>query len=227
MDLEAAHNGFRSRLDDAVRERDLLQHPFYKAWTAGTLTQDDLAFYSTQYWRQVEAFPGYLQTLADRLPEGESRTIVEENLSDEVDDDHAGMWLRFAEALGVRAEHVETSEIEAETKACVETFAEAMATSSPAFALGMLYGYESQTPAVAKTKVEGLARHYGIEGDGARYFELHGELDVEHSDELARAMTTTIVDEDSRADAIVGARTGAEAIWGLLDGVARVRAIDC
>lgn len=222
-----AQNSFRSRLDDAARERDLLQHPFYKAWTAGTLTQDDLAFYSTQYWRQVEAFPGYLQRLASRLPQGESRTIVEENLSDEVDDDHAGMWLRFAEALGVDAERVRASEIEAETKACVETFSGSMATKSPAFALGMLYGYESQTPAVAKTKVEGLARHYGIQGDGARYFELHGELDVEHSDELARAMATTIVDEESRADAVAGARAGAVAIWGLLDGVARARNIAC
>lgn len=222
-----AHSSFRARLDDAVRERDLLQHPFYKAWTAGTLTQDDLAFYSTQYWRQVEAFPGYLQTLGDRLPEGESRAIIEENLSDEVGDDHAGMWLRFAEALGVDAQRVQTSEIEPETKSCVETFAASMATKSPAFALGMLYGYESQTPAVAKTKVEGLARHYGIQGDGARYFELHGELDVEHSDELARAMDATIVDEESRAHAVAGARAGAGAIWGLLDGVARVRNIAC
>ena len=222
-----AQDSFRSRLDDAVRERDLLQHPFYKAWTAGTLTGDDLAFYSTQYWRQVEAFPGYLQTLAGRLPDGESRRIVEENLSDEVDDDHAGMWLRFAAALGVDADEVRTSEIGSETKRCVETFAGSMAAKSPAFALGMLYGYESQTPAVAKTKVEGLARHYGIEGDGARYFELHGDLDVEHSDELARAMDVTIGDEDARAEAIAGARAGADAIWGLLDGVARVRRIPC
>jgi pyrroloquinoline-quinone synthase len=226
MDLEG-QNSFRSRLDDAVRERDLLQHPFYKAWTAGTLTQDDLAFYSAQYWRQVEAFPGYLQTLAGRLPEGDSRTIVEDNLSDEVDDDHAGMWLRFAAALGVDAERVQASMIEPETKACIETFAGSMASKSPAFALGMLYGYESQTPAVAKTKVEGLARHYSIEGDGARYFELHGELDIEHSDELARAMAETIVGEDSKSDAVEGARAGAASIWGLLDGVARVRAIAC
>ncbi|MQA99249.1 MAG: hypothetical protein GEU78_02995 [Actinobacteria bacterium] len=222
-----AENGFRSRLDDAVREHDLLQHPFYKAWTAGTLTQDDLAFYSTQYWRQVEAFPGYLLTLVARLPEGDGRTIVEENLSDEVGDDHAGMWLRFAGALGVDEERVQASEIEPGTKACVETFAEGMATKSSAFALGMLYGYESQTPAVARTKVEGLARHYGIEDDGARYFELHAELDVEHSDELARAMDETIVDEASRTDAVEGARAGAAAIWGLLDGVARARAIAC
>lgn len=217
---------FRARLDEAVAEHDLLQHPFYKAWTAGTLSQDDLAFYSTQYWRQVEAFPSYLQTLASRL-DGVSRDIVEENLSDEVDDDHAGMWLRFAAALGVEAGDVKTSEIEAETKRCVETFAESMATKSPAFALGMLYGYESQTPAVAKTKVDGLRRHYGIEGGGAHYFELHGELDVEHTDELARAMGETITDESARTEAVAGAKAGAAAIWTLLDGVARVRDIAC
>ena len=219
-------NDFRARLDEAVAEHDLLQHPFYKAWTAGTLTQEDLAFYSTQYWRQVEAFPGYLQTLAARL-DGVGRDIVEENLADEVDDDHAGMWLRFAEALGVDDETVKTSEIEPETKTCVETFAESMASKSPAFALGMLYGYESQTPAVAKTKVDGLRRHYGIEGDGAHYFELHGELDVEHTAELARAMAETITDESAKAEAVDGARAGAAAIWTLLDGVARTRDISC
>ena len=50
-------------LDEATADKRLLEHPFYQAWAAGTLTQDDLAFYSTQYWRQVEAFPGYLESL--------------------------------------------------------------------------------------------------------------------------------------------------------------------
>lgn len=214
-----------SRLDAATEDSRLLDHPFYKAWSAGELTVDDLRFYAGQYFRQVEAFPGYLSALADRALDPEARRILLENLSDEVDDDHVGLWLRFAEALGAPSDEVKGSTPEPETDRCVESFSNGTETRSLAFGLGMLYGYESQTPAVAATKVEGLKSHYGIEGPATEYFTLHGELDVEHSRELVEAIDRVATDEESRAEAVSGAKAGAEAIWGLLDGVARVRGI--
>ena len=214
------------RMDDATAATRLLDHPFYKAWAAGTLTTEDLRFYSTQYWRQVEAFPSYLSVLADRLPAGRAQEIVRENHSDEVDGDHAGLWLAFAEGMGASPAEVKGSSVEPETEACVSGFSAAAEGASEAFALGMLYGYESQTPAVAQTKVEGLRSHYGAEGPALEYFELHGELDVEHTRELAVALAEVAADEDAQAQAVAGAQAGAEAIWGLLDGVARVRGIE-
>jgi pyrroloquinoline-quinone synthase len=95
------------------------------------------------------------------------------------------------------------------------------------FALGMLYAYESQTPEVAETKVTGLKNFYGITGAAAEYFQLHGELDVEHSRELAAAIDEVATTDEARAEAVAGAAAGAAAIYGLLDGVARVRNIDC
>ena len=213
-------------LDAAVDEHRLLDHPFYQAWSEGRLTKDDLVFYSTQYWRQVEAFPDYLEALAERLPEGDARRIVTENLSDERDGDHAGLWKTFAAALGVDSGALESSAPEPETRSCVESFRSGMGESAIAFAMGMLYGYESQTPAVATTKVRGLREHYGIEGRGLDYFELHAELDVEHSRELASALAHYTNEHEGLEQAKSGARAGAAAIWGLLDGVARVRAID-
>src|SRR5688572_2864689 len=97
------------RLDEVVATKKLLEHPFYEAWAAGTLTKDDLNFYSRQYWRQVEAFPTYLDRLGDRLPDGTARKIVRENLADERDDDHAGLWLRFAAALDASPQEVYAS----------------------------------------------------------------------------------------------------------------------
>ncbi len=82
-----------ARLDAQTRSFDLLTHPFYVAWTEGRLTTEDLSFYSEQYFRQVEAFPTWLETLVDRLPDGEARTVLTENLADEIGDDHAGLWL--------------------------------------------------------------------------------------------------------------------------------------
>lgn len=215
-----------ARLDAATEDKRLLDHPFYKAWTAGTLSTEDLNFYSKQYFRQVEAFPTYLRTLAGKL-DGDAKEIVERNLRDEVEDDHAGLWLRFAQAVGADDVEVSASVPEPETTACVREFSTKISESSAAFGLGMLYGYESQTPAVAETKVSGLRNNYGIDGEGVKYFELHGELDVEHTAELTEALAQVVTDEDSLAEATAGAAAGASAIYGLLDGVARVRNIDC
>lgn len=215
------------RLDAATSERRLLEHPFYKAWAAGELTLEDLAFYSTQYWRQVEAFPGYLKAVGERLEDGPAKDVVRANLADEVDGDHLGLWLDFAAGVGASPEEVRESRPEQETRSCVESFQEGAGRRSLAYALGMLYGYESQTPAVAQTKVEGLRSHYGIDGGALEYFELHGELDVEHARELAAAISEVGGDERAMAEAEAGARDGAEAIWRVLDGVARVRGIAC
>lgn len=209
------------RLEQATGDHRLLEHPFYKAWAAGDLSLEDLAYYSTQYWRQVEAFPEYLRLVADRLPEGNARTVVLDNLSDEVDDDHAGLWRRFAESVGASGRALDDMPAEPETNECVSAFRAACGGASSAFALGMLYGYESQTPEVAATKIAGLREHYGVEGEGLDYFELHGELDVEHASELAGAIAS--LGDDAKAEAEAGARAGAEAIYGLLSGVARVR----
>lgn len=215
------------RLDAATTDKRLLEHPFYKAWAAGTLTRDDLAFYSTQYWRQVESFPGYLESVVERLEEDPARSTIESNLADERDDDHPGLWVRFAEALGCDRATLDRTPFEPETSKCVASFRSGTKNESLPFALGMLYAYESQTPEVAQTKVAGLRDHYGIDGAPVEYFELHGELDVEHSRELAATIDTVATTDDERAEAASGARAGAAAIYGLLDGVARVRGIDC
>ncbi len=147
------------RLDHSTAEDRLLDHRFYRAWADGSLTADDLGFYSTQYWNQVEAFPGYLETLAGRLPESQARRSVLENLSDERDGDHAGLWLRFAEAVGADPDTVTSTPAEEETLACIAAFEAAVRDRSPLFALGMIYGYESQTPDVCETKISGLKEH--------------------------------------------------------------------
>jgi pyrroloquinoline-quinone synthase len=215
----------RARLDAATQTKPLLEHPFYQAWAAGTLTREDLSFYAGQYFRQVEAFPGYLESVAGKLPEGSAKTVVEANLRDEVEDDHPGLWLDFAEALGDQRTETVSAPIEPETAGCVASFKDAAERRSSSFAMGMLYGYESQTPKVAETKIAGLKDFYGIEGDGVTYFSLHGELDVEHSNEMAAAIESIATNDKLAAEAEAGAKAGAEAIWQLLDGVARARNI--
>ncbi len=62
-------NTFVSLLEERIHQYDLLCHPFYKAWSAGELTRDDLRAYAEDYYPHVEAFPGYLAQFGVRLEE--------------------------------------------------------------------------------------------------------------------------------------------------------------
>ena len=55
-----------ARLDAAIAEKNLLNHPFYQDWQAGKLSREELQLYASQYYRHVEAFPKHLRVLAAR-----------------------------------------------------------------------------------------------------------------------------------------------------------------
>ena len=70
------------RLDTAIAEKNLLNHPFYQDWQDGKLSRESLQLYAAQYYRHVEAFPKHLRVLAART-EGPLRDTVLENLAEE------------------------------------------------------------------------------------------------------------------------------------------------
>ena len=77
-----ANTHLLSRLDAAIAEKNLLNHPFYQDWQAGKLSREALQLYASQYYRHVEAFPKHLRVLAART-EGPLRETVMENLAEE------------------------------------------------------------------------------------------------------------------------------------------------
>src|SRR5271156_2676276 len=90
---------FFEQLETRIAKYDLLCHPFYKAWSAGELTREDLREYAQDYYHHVEAFPGYLAELGVRLDESELRRAVLANMADEKGmggekaTPHSEMWL--------------------------------------------------------------------------------------------------------------------------------------
>ena len=44
-------------LDGLIEKYHLLKHPFYRAWTEGTLSKESLQLYAEQYYQHVRAFP--------------------------------------------------------------------------------------------------------------------------------------------------------------------------
>ena len=209
-------------IDSVIADRSMLKHPFYRAWTDGTLPLDTLRDYSRQYFHHVEAFPRAVSAVHSVCPDRDGRRMLAENLAEEEGieagkQDHATLWLMFASGLGETEGAVRSQELNPETTALIETFRR-LSRKSYAAGLGALYAYESQFPAVASAKIEGLIERYGI-GDETtlRFFRVHETADVEHSS-VCRALIDRLP-EDEAAEAVAAAEELAGALWSFLSGV--------
>ncbi len=216
---------FWTRLRDAVRRYDLLDHAFYRAWTAGQLTRSQIGFYGRQYLHHVAAFPTYLTALHSRLAEGETRravltTAAEEEIRGIA---HADLWRRFAEAMGPVSPG-ETAVLLPEVKRLVATYSDLARHASPASALGAFYAYESQVPRIAEEKLAGLRTFYEADDQACEYFSLHMTADLHHTQIWALLLEHSIAESPANADdALAGVSCGAHALWQALDGIEAAR----
>jgi pyrroloquinoline-quinone synthase len=188
-----------ARIDAAARRWNVLDHPFYQRWSAGTLTRAELAEYAAQYRHAVVA-------LADAAAAaGNDEHAREER-------EHVALWDAFAAGCGSLP-----ADATAETTECTAAWS---AGDDRLERLAVLYAVESAQPAIARTKLDGLVQHYGFEeGPATEYFSLHAERDVEHAaesrEEIARLASDADIDRlAARAEA------AARGNWRLLDGVA-------
>jgi pyrroloquinoline-quinone synthase len=215
-------NEIIASLDRLSAELSLLKHPFYQAWTAGTLSTDRLRSYAVQYYRHVAAFPRYLSGLHSRCDDLETRQLLLENLIDEERGprNHPELWLRFAQMLGLtRDEVLEASSLPA-TTALIDTF-NGLSRDLPLSAgLAALYVYESQVAEVASAKIDGLQRFYGITDEaGVEFFTLHRDTDPYHAKAVARLIERHQAGLADDAIPLQAARTALTAVWDLLDNV--------
>ena len=186
---------------DAVRERwNLLEHPFYKRWSCGELSRDELRYYAGEY-RHAEVIGAWLRREA--VPEEHAREESE----------HIWLWDDFVAAFGAG----KSGEPSPETRECVVAWT---APGNRLEALAVMYAIEAGQPDVSQAKLDGLAEHYGVANDepGAAYFALHAERDHEHAAESRRALEEEAADAD--ADHLVEvAESALKGNWTLLDGV--------
>ena len=209
-------------IDGKVAERAMLKHPFYRAWTEGRLPLDTLRAYARQYFHHVEAFPQAVSAVHANCPDRDGRRMLAENLAEEEGieagkQDHATLWLMFACGLGDSEEGVRGQRLHPETQALIDTFRR-LSRHSYASGLGALYAYESQFPAVASAKIEGLIDRYGISDEETLgFFRVHESADVEHS-AVCRALLDRLPDNE-KAEAIAASEELAGALWNFLSGV--------
>jgi pyrroloquinoline quinone (PQQ) biosynthesis protein C len=204
-----------ARLDQARRSTDVLEHLFYRRWSAGGLRPGELALYAGQCRHAVAALAQASALAAERAPasarEGLERHAEEEQA-------HLALWDAFAGAAGCE----DPAPALERTRDCCHAW---IAGEAALEHLAVLYVLEAGQPAISRTKLDGLVRHYGYseEGPATEYFRLHETLDVEHA-AAARRLIGELLGREPEPAALeermlAGARAALRGNWELLDEV--------
>jgi pyrroloquinoline-quinone synthase len=206
-----------ARIDEARRECNVLEHPFYQRWSAGELSAEELGFYAGEYRHAVVALAQTSESVAAKA-DPDRRAGLERHAAEERS--HVALWDEFA---GVASEDCSWRTPLNETEACVRTWT---AGEDMLEHLAVLYAIEASQPEIAKTKLEGLVERYGYspEGPAVEYFELHATLDVEHARQarelIAELMSSDEAEAAKQSDRMVEcAIVALRGNWELLDGV--------
>ncbi len=203
-------------IDREVQQHLMLNHPFYQRWNTGELTRGELAEYAKQYYPYTLAFPTLLSAMHANVDDIAIRQYLLENLIEEErgPENHPELWLRFCEALGIDRSDVTANAANAATTdliACMRTLSRSGKLHE---GLASLYAYESQIPAVAKAKIDGLAAWYGITAPrDIDFFTVHMTADVHHS-QTARELLESLCDTPEKCEE---ARNAAAQTVGALD----------
>ena len=188
----------RKRLEGAIGEHRLLEHPFYVAWREGTLPVEALATYAGEYGSFIAAVPVGWATVGNAA-----------HAAEEVE--HARIWETFAGRLGASVGEPRLPEVTELLETSRRLFAD------PSTAWGALYAFEAQQPGTSEEKLKGLVEHYGFDEseDAAEYFRIHA-ADYHEAQEIVDALDHGDGDTDA---AVTSCAEMSSALWNALSGV--------
>jgi pyrroloquinoline-quinone synthase len=210
------------RVDALIAEHHLLKHPFYTKWREGSLPREALQEYARQYYAFESTFPRLLSALHSRTDDAAVRQSILDNLWDEEHGEvnHAEMWLRFGDGIGVDRADVRSAQWNEGTQQLLSTYWSAVSEGPLAAGVAALYAYEGQVPEVATEKINGLRQHYDV--DDARtlsFFTVHSTLDIEHSGAERDMIGSLAASEADKAAAVAATRAALDGWWGFLSAV--------
>ncbi len=213
---------FFEQMDARIAKYDLLCHPFYKAWSAGELTREDLREYGRDYFHHVAEFPEYLSEFAARVEDDQLRRAVVVNREDELGMEgarpHPELWLDFVEGMG--GERAGADSPVKEIGELTGWFHSVASEGAPEEALAAFYAYESQVPRVAQEKAKGLRERYAADEKTCEYFTLHTTADVYHSRIWKHQLGKIVAGNPQVAEKALNAgENAAKALWKALDGI--------
>ena len=187
----------KHRLDETIANWNLLETQFYQAWSDGTLPREALRTYASEYGALISLMPSGWETLADYEIAQEER-------------EHLELWNDFAQGLGTKAERAQIAQVRKLVETAQRLF------SVPTTALGALYAFESQQPATAQSKLDGLRCHYNLGQTVEPYFEVHSQNEHESEKLLGRI---ELLSSDEQEEALDACKTMSVALWDALNGI--------
>jgi pyrroloquinoline quinone (PQQ) biosynthesis protein C len=211
-----------ARLDRARADLDVLRHPFYRRWSAGELSAQELSRYAGQYRHAVVALAQASERAARDAGPRQGPSLREHAREEAA---HVELWERFARAASAQGAGAGEGPAEdplPETRACARAWSAGQHLLEH---LAVLYAIEAGQPDVSRTKLEGLAEHYGYspEGPALEYFRVHAVRDREHARqarELIEQLLASPQDVARCAERMEHlARMALRGNWRLLDGV--------
>jgi len=208
---------FSAEVKLAINDWVLLDHPFYQAWSEGSLKMKSLKEYSTQYQKHVDAFPRYISATHSLCESHENRKVLLENLNDEEGlqgKPHPLLWAQFSSACGNDQDAIDSTKSCKSIQNIIDTFL-SNARKSYEEGLASFYSYESQVPEVAETKIKGLKEHYKIDSPEAlEFFEVHKAADIHHRKACEKLLDK--IPSSKQQASILAAQTSAKSLWDFL-----------
>ena len=216
---------FIDRIDNMIEEKHLLNHSFYKAWSAGELPKETIREYAAQYFQHVSLFPRYLSSIHSNCEDIKTRQILLDNLIDEEkgEENHPELWMRFAEGMGNSRQKISTTKPMKEVSDLVNTFNRLSKSEKYHIGLAALYCYESMQPEISETKKDGLKKFYGIKDENTlKFFTVHMHADKWHR-EVVRNLIKELSNTKEKQDEILRSVEAAlDSLNNFLTGMERV-----
>ncbi len=187
----------KQALDSKISKYNLLDHPFYQAWSAGELPVEALKCYAREYGAFISTMPQGWETLNDH------ETAEEET-------EHIDMWTDFADGLNTEVSEAQIPQV----KSLLDTAEDLFSQSETA--LGALYAFEAQQPETAKSKLAGLKEFYQLPKKVEPYFETHS-----HNEHEAEKLLEQIdaLSSDSQELVVQACEQMSNALWDALTGI--------
>ena len=188
---------FKQALDSKISNYNLLDHPFYQAWSAGELPVEALQCYAREYGAFISTLPTGWETLND------AETAEEET-------EHIEMWADFADGLDTKVTDAQIPQVKTLLDTADKLF------SDNKTALGALYAFEAQQPETAKSKLAGLKAFYQLPEKVEPYFETHS-----HNEHEAEKLLDRIgaLSSDSQETVVLACEQMSSALWDALTGI--------
>ena len=202
MDAATLETMVRARL----RDRMLLDHPFYRRWSEGGVGAGELRDYAAQYRHFEAMLPSHLQRVAAAAHDTTLRDTALRNLADEAT--HLELFDGFAGALDAPRDAAPSPAM-AQLLTAYRTAAE----DGAAQGFAALLAYELQAPAVAQSKAEGLRDHGILDGEALDFWTVHARVDGDHAQWALQALAQGGDD----AAVVEAAGSAADAWWAFLD----------